>query len=204
MKARNKVLLLMLSAVLLVGASVFGTLAYLTSSQTVTNTFSVGDVQITMDEGALDSEGRKIDKSAKRVQENTYHLIPGSTYEKDPTIHVQANSEPCYLFVKVENSLGTMEATDGAKGNIETQLGKNDWIKLSGVENTYYYKAVVNKAASIQDFVVFEEFKVLGTATGGQLAAYSGKQIVVTGYAVQKEGFTDAADAWSKTFGATP
>ena len=41
MKTRSKALLLTLCAVLLVAASVLGTMAYLTSTDEVTNTFTV-------------------------------------------------------------------------------------------------------------------------------------------------------------------
>lgn len=45
MKTRSKALLLTLCAVLLVAASVLGTMAYLTSTDEVTNTFTVGQVR---------------------------------------------------------------------------------------------------------------------------------------------------------------
>ena len=50
MKTRSKALLLILCAMLLLIASALGTVAYLTVQDTVTNTFSVGQVKITMDE----------------------------------------------------------------------------------------------------------------------------------------------------------
>ena len=50
----RKVLLLACSAVLLVCLSVGATLAYLTSTDTVKNTFTVGKVAITLDEVNVD------------------------------------------------------------------------------------------------------------------------------------------------------
>ena len=50
MKTKSKALLLTLCAVLLVAASVMGTMAYLTSTDKVENTFTVGNVKITLDE----------------------------------------------------------------------------------------------------------------------------------------------------------
>ena len=49
MKARNRIkpLLTLCCALLLVAAGVFGTLAYLTGTDTVNNTFTVGNVKIT-------------------------------------------------------------------------------------------------------------------------------------------------------------
>lgn len=189
MKARNKVLLLMLSAVLLVGASVFGTLAYLTSSQTVTNTFSVGKVSITMDESNIDpNDGKTV--IAGRGTGNEYHLIPGTTYTKDPIIHVTADSEPCYLFVKIENGI---EHLEDPANTIEKQLETNHW-KLHS-DNVYYYTDGTNAETKNagKDIKVFSSFKIQGTATAGQLATKA--NVVVTAYAVQSENLT-VAEAW--------
>ena len=51
MKARNRIkpLLTLCCALLLVAAGVFGTLAYLTGTDTVNNTFTVGNVKITLE-----------------------------------------------------------------------------------------------------------------------------------------------------------
>ena len=53
----RKVLLLACSAVLLVCLSVGATLAYLTSNDTVVNTFTVGKVAITLDETDVKLDG---------------------------------------------------------------------------------------------------------------------------------------------------
>ena len=84
MKTARKALMLILCAALLVSATVMGTLAYLTSKDTVTNTFSVGKVAITLDELDVDNstEGEN-----DRDKANAYHLLPGETYDKDPTVH---------------------------------------------------------------------------------------------------------------------
>ena len=108
MKTRSKALLTLLCAVALVVGSVFGTYAYLTSSDTVTNTFSVGNVAITMDESPVNNLG--VIQTGDRVKANSYHQLPGHLYTKDPTIHVDDNSEDCWLFVKVDNGIAAIEA----------------------------------------------------------------------------------------------
>ena len=94
----KKSIALVMMAVLLVAASVMGTLAYLTSKDTVKNTFTVGKVKITLDEAKVNEYG-EADTPASRVKENTYKLIPGHAYTKDPTVHFAAGSEAGYLFV---------------------------------------------------------------------------------------------------------
>ena len=135
MKAKTKALILSLCAILLVVTSVFGTMAYLTSQADVSNTFSVGKVNITMDETDVDNST----SGASRDTSNAYLLMPGSTYLKDPIVHVRADSESCYIFVKVENGIAAFEAATVADGytNIAGQISANGWTSLNGVANVY-------------------------------------------------------------------
>ena len=100
MKTKSKALLLTLCAALLVAASVLGTMAYLTDTETVTNTFTVGKVDIKLDEAKVNPDGTPIEGAA-RVTGNEYHLLPGHTYTKDPTVTVKAGSESAYIRLKV-------------------------------------------------------------------------------------------------------
>ena len=100
MKTKSKALLLTLCAVLLVAASVLGTMAYLTSSAEVKNTFTVGKVEIKLDEAKVTADGIPVE-GADRVTANSYKLMPGNTYTKDPTVTVKAGSEESYVRMKV-------------------------------------------------------------------------------------------------------
>lgn len=100
MKKTKKALLLAACAVLLVAASVMGTMAYLTSKAEVKNTFTVGNVKIDLDEARVDQMGKPIE-GEKRVKSNEYKLLPAHTYTKDPTVTVLKDSEDCYVRLKV-------------------------------------------------------------------------------------------------------
>lgn len=100
MKTKSKALLLTLCAVLLVAASVLGTMAYLTSTDTVTNTFTVGKVEIKLDEAKVNADGIPVEGAA-RVTANSYKLMPGNTYTKDPTVTVLNGSDAAYVRMKV-------------------------------------------------------------------------------------------------------
>ena len=205
MKNTKKALLALTCAIMLVVASVMGTMAYLTdTTETVTNTFTVGKVSITLDEAPVDADGKET--TGVRVIENEYHLLPGHDYDKDPTVHVAANSENAWIFVKLENGLkNIIDAT-----TVENQITgtKNGWTALAGVENVYYKE--YTKSATVVDMVVFEEFKIDGTKVvnvedGEELPEgtvdideYDNAEITIIAYAMQADGMTDAADAWSK------
>lgn len=99
MKTKSKALLMTLCAVLLVAASVLGTMAYLTSTDEVENTFTVGNVKIALDEAKVNADGTV--NGTDRVKGNEYKLMPGHTYVKDPTVTVKAPSVDSYVRMKV-------------------------------------------------------------------------------------------------------
>ena len=195
MKTRNKALLLSLCAVLLVVASVMGTMAFLTDKESVTNTFTVGKVDIDVDETPVDPDGNP-DPSASPNTDGgyTYNTVPGHTYTKDPTITVKANSEDSYVFAKVENGIAAFETKTGK--TIAQQITKNGWTKLDGVDNVYYKE--YSKTDADTKYTVFSEFTLDENADSVDgWDTIDQKSISITGYAIQKDGFDDVASAWA-------
>lgn len=198
MKTRSKALLLTLCAVLLVTASVLGTMAYLTSQDTVTNTFTVGSVAITLDETDVDGST----PNAERDKANSYKLMPGHEYTKDPIIHVDATSEDCYLFVKVDNQIATIEATNAT---VASQMAAKGWVAVDGQTGVYVYVGTAEDASAPlavsanDNITVFEKIAIDGSVDNDTLATYKDKTITVTAYAVQKDGFEGktAAEIWT-------
>lgn len=184
MKIGRKFLLTTLSIATLATVSIFGTLAYFTDSDSVTNTFTVGHVKIDLDEADVKPNGEYeyADSGSTnlnpRVQENKYHLLPGHTYIKDPTVHVEKDSEDCYVFVTVANGIKDIEAeSDSSYKEIEKQMDGNGWKQLKGdssqpitkdeIQVWYYINSSTNssilspKGTQI-DLEVFGEFKIAG------------------------------------------
>ena len=121
---KKKTIALALVLVMVFGATLGGTFAYLTSTDTVTNTFTVGNVQITMDEAKVNLYGKPVYADGQTKEEyldiegntetgwvpartdgNQYKLIPGHTYTKDPTIYMDEKSEDAWLVVQIVNNL---------------------------------------------------------------------------------------------------
>lgn len=209
MKKKNKALLLTLCAVSLVTASVFGTMAYLTDNKTVTNTFTVGSVAITMDETDVNTDGTPVEgENVDRVTANEYKLLPGHEYQKDPIIHVADNSEDCFLFVKVENEIKDIESTEKGK-SVADQMTAKGWKVVDGQTNVYV-KMDGNALQIVKggnEVKVFETLTIDGSVDGTKLAEYKDKNktITVTAYAVQKDGFEgkSAKEIWEKAFPTT-
>ncbi|MCI7640591.1 MAG: SipW-dependent-type signal peptide-containing protein [Clostridiales bacterium] len=212
MKKTSKALLLMLCAVLLVAASVLGTMAYLTSTDSVENTFTVGKVAITLDEAKVGDDGKALTgEKAERVDANDYHLLPGLTYDKDPMVTVLEDSESAYVKMTVTinkaDELDAIFANDGADlMKIFNGYDGTTWIYQGNTKDTakntrtyeFWYKETV--AASDADVALdalFDSITVPGTITNAQLATIEGMTITVNAYAIQADGFATAEAAWA-------
>lgn len=194
----TKAMVMILAVMLIVGISVGGTLAWLTAqTQTVTNTFTVGDINILLTETYntdTDNNGKNDAWQAK--------LIPGTTYAKDPVVTVKANSEDCYLFVKFEeiNNPSTYLT-------YTSLLTSPDWTKLAGVtgvDNVWY--RVVNASTTDQSWPLLKDNQVAvketivkgNPGTDEVVMPTATPELRYTAYAVQKDNISDAAAAWAK------
>lgn len=121
MNKTKKTLFSLLGVCALVISTVIGTIAYLTDRSTVTNTFTVGNVDIKLEETDVDNEGKPIvDQAGNPVlkeEGNEYHLVPGKVYLKDPTVTVLAKSEESYvrMILTIENHDAVQAIVDNPK-----------------------------------------------------------------------------------------
>lgn len=178
----GKLVVAMLAVTLLIGCAIGGTVAWLTAQTgPVVNTFTYGNINITL------TETKPADRQAK--------IIPGVDIEKDPKVTVKANSEACWLFVKVEEA-GTFVA------NKVTYSIADGWTQGDGTKipaNVYYRQ--VNAATADTDFAVLKDNKVTvsNTLTKEDIKNITTQpKLTFTAYAVQKDGIADAATAWTK------
>ena len=180
-----KPMLIAMAVVLLLGCVTGGTLAWLTDkTDEVTNTFTVGDINITLDETTSD-----------------YKMIPGYTIAKDPKVTVEANSEKCYLFVKVTESTNF--------GDYMTYEMASGWTAVDGTTGVYY--RVVEPSTSEQKFSVLkdDQVSVLGTVTKAAMETANASKPTLTfqAAAVQfnKNNTTEftVAEAYAQAFPTT-
>ena len=132
----NKKLVALICVLLLMVGSAGATLAWLTdTTQEVTNTFTVGNIGITLTES--DSEDEDEDANI-----NSYKMVPGYTYEKDPTITVDPASEPCWVFVEVTETFESVTVEGKTYGFDEfiTYGILEDWTAVEGTTNVYALK----------------------------------------------------------------
>lgn len=173
---KKKTLALVLALTLLVAGVVGGTLAWLTDQTAeVKNTFTVGDINIGLTETTAD-----------------YKMIPGNTIAKDPTVTVKANSEACWLFVKVTKSenLDTFITYAIAEG----------WTALPGVDGVYYREVPASAADQTFSVLAGDAVTVKSdvTRTTLETAKTNAPTLTFKAYAIQKDHFATADAAWAE------
>ena len=175
----GKLVVAMLAVTLLIGCAIGGTVAWLTAkTDPVVNTFTYGDINIEL------TETKPANQQAK--------IIPGVDITKDPKVTVEANSEACWLFVKVQ------EAGTFVDGKVTYSIA-DGWTALTGQTGVYYRE--VDATTADTDFAVLKDNKVTvsDTLTKEDIKNITtNPTLTFTAYAVQKDGIADAATAWAK------
>lgn len=170
------------AAFMLVFSIVGGSLAWLmTSTDPIVNVFTYGDIQIKLEETTGDR----------------YKMTPGKTIAKDPRITVLADSEDCWLFVKIEES-------DAEKLSDYIEYAVADgWTELQEAPGVYF-RAVDSSDQDVSFGVLKDDqVKVKGSVTKEMLEKLNSDtypKLTFTGYAVQRDAEIDeidsAAEAW--------
>jgi len=173
---KKRTIALMLALVLVIGCAIGGTIAWLTDvTDPVENTFTTSDVDITLAE----TTGEE------------YKMVPGSTITKDPKVTVLADSEDCYLFVKVEKSANFDSYMEYAMAD--------GWIALDGYTGVFYREVAADDAN--QEFAVLKNntVTVKNSVTKAMMDALTEAAcptLTFTAYACQQANVADAAAAW--------
>ena len=204
-----KRILIITSAIVLVAVSVLGTIAYMTARHTVSNTFTIGDVSIALDEAKVTPDGKEV-QGAERVTENIYHIIPGTTYKKDPTVTVNKGSDAAYVrMIVTVNKYAAVSSLFGdlfTVPNFFSGMDDTKWIRV-GTQTvntqtdtaTYefrYYQTVSAPDSNVVLSPLFTAFTIDGALNTAEVKRLEGLKIAVEAHAIQKEGFETADYAW--------
>ena len=203
----------MLVAVLVVG----GTLAYFTDTKSATNTFTVGDVKIKLDESNVN------DPNGNRVTSNEYTgMLPGIQYKKDPVVtNTGKNGAYVRAVVTIENGMNwlglyydkttTPPQVDAFEKLICNTLGK-DWEIVgfkyvmstqdhptSDIVVTLKYTGVLKSGDATS--AMFEKIMLPANATTSDITTRVAQNgvfhIDVVAQAIQADGFTSWNDAFA-------
>ena len=196
----NKKIIAMLSvfimlALVVIGNSVSGTVAWLVSKpESRVSTFTLGDINITLEASDFGSQPIKI--------------IPGIDIKKDPKVTVMANSEACWLFVKVEESHWPDFKEKNGTRKVSYSVN-NGWNVLKNTPGVYFREVSAEEAQKGIDYTVLAGnescpsgvIKVSQELTKEEINSISsyGNQpsLTFTAYAVQHAGIDTADAAWA-------
>ena len=212
---KKKIVTLCLAAALAVTA-IGGTLAYFTAEDEATNTFTVGDIDITLTETNVDEDGQAID--GRNSEGNTYHLFPGGTYDKDPMVTVKADSEESYIRMLVTvNSIENLKAAfteddyykDGLflLEKIVSNWDETVWecVGFNSETDTYEFRYTDTvdtlDGKDLELAPLFTHVVIPGSLDNDAIANLNNVSITIKAEAIQVDGF-DSADAAWKAFPA--
>lgn len=177
-----KIAALIAAIVLVIGCTAGGTVAWLVSKpKPIVNVFTVGNINAEL------AETKK-----------EFKIVPGVDITKDPVATVKANSENCYLFVKLtEENWPTFTEADNTTRKVKYEIA-DGWIKLESADGVYYRE--VTKKDTDQPFDVLKGNRVTVSNTLTKENANDirkAPKLTVAVYAVQKEGMDTPAKAWA-------
>lgn len=202
------------AVILLLMFVVGGAIAYFTDTDTKTNTFTIGSVDITLTEDGWDA---LTDTDSDGIPDAAEDMMPGESVTKDPLVNNISTKNPAYVFVKVEVPCTTVESP-ATPEEIFTYTVNAGWTELSTAAvactsggtatHVYYYgsNGTLTALAEAADAStptsttnpVFSSITLRSTLTGNE-GLSGNKNVVVTGYGIQTEGLqsTTPADVWS-------
>ena len=201
--------------VLLLVVAVGGAIAYFTDTDTKTNTFTIGNVDISLTEDGWDALADDNNNGIPDVAED---MMPGESVTKNPTINNLSTKNPAYVFAKVEVPCTTIVAPATTSEELFTYTTNAGWTELSSAAvvactsggtatHVYYYgtggtltalaKAADASTPTPTSNPVFSSVTLRSTLKGNE-GLTGNKNIVVTGYGIQTEGLTSTApaDVW--------
>jgi len=202
---KKKAIVAVVAIVLVLCCAMGGTLAWLVDSTTeVKNTFTYGDINISLWEHELNEDGLTLSTDVFTGEEQTgFKMIPGNKIEKDPTVTVKANSEACWLFVKIVESdnfddfmtygvaSGWTQLTVDAEGNAITDLIYYREVAATTADTDF--AVLANDSVSVKDTVKKDMLKD---------GVFVAPTLSFTAYAVQRDtNITTAAQAWNIAMG---
>ena len=198
-------------AIIAIGA----TLAYFSDSKTATNTFTMGDVKIKLDETDIKNP------EGDRVSQNEYEVYPGAEVKKDPIVH-NTGKNGAYIRATVNvsdwmNLVGAYypdfketfpnEGYKAALNLLVGELGKGwsvvdveagDVFTIGQFDAKFVLKYDSVLASGEDTTAMFEKVIVPAGITNASANAKEFSEIKIVAQAMQADGF----DTWEDAFAA--
>lgn len=185
--------LLAVAAILLILISIYSSIAYFTDKEQADNVFTVGTVDVTLDEPKWNSKGE-------------HNITPGAFYQKDPTVHNVGDTD---AYVRIHVRVTDYAAFMAAKPDFDHEdlfmdIGSK-WIRVDEpkidtaadtIEYIYTYNEILPAGKDTEPLfsgVTMPSFAdaEFTVATGGSF------DVTVYADAIQADGFSDHTQAFA-------
>lgn len=209
---KKKITIVCLAAVVAVMAIAGASLAYFTDTEAKQNTFSIGNVDIILNETSEEADG--IPGTATENGFQYDNIVPGVTYAKNVTVSLAEDSMDSWVFVELKFSPASelwqafqaAELDTGAMADLmlvnldDTYINNGNIIayKHDTAANTYsvVYKYGVQSGGWTSDSL-FTGVQLPACLTQEHLAVLTGMEVdlSVCAYAIQNTGLTEKQGA---------
>lgn len=196
---KKKVTAIALAVCILAVAVIGATMAYFTDTDSKTNTFTFGGVDIELTEKSEKDEQNKIHAGTEKDGGFTYDtVLPGLVYSKIPTVTVKEG--PAWVVVTV-----TVPTIYNHADFFNETANERDFAKEKKVvgENTVYYFYAKNPVNPNGSVTPFTEVKINPALTQNDVKNLPTFNVVVNAYGIQKDGFSNAEAAFAAAFTPT-
>lgn len=196
---KKKVTAIALAVCILAVAVIGATMAYFTDTDSKTNTFTFGGVDIELTEKSEKDEQNKIHAGTEKDGGFTYDtVLPGLVYSKVPTVTVKEG--PAWVVVTV-----TVPTIYDHPDFFNETANERDFAKEKKVvgENTVYYFYAKNPVNPNGSVTPFTEVKINPALTQNDVKNLPTFNVVVNAYGIQKDGFSNAEAAFTAAFTPT-
>lgn len=220
-KNRGKLLVIVLTMVFALGVA--GISAYFTDADTATNTFTIGDISLDLQEPGWDPTPENPDDPD--VPGDPNDVTPNEEIEKDPQI-LNDGENDMYVFLKVEMPYAELVTAnaDGTKNDAAwmemfTYEINDGWVKVgetvidkdAGTSTQVYAYAVDDELVALvpeQRTVALFDSVTFQNVVEDQGLEGSVEEIVITAYGIQTSningGKTDPAGVWEVILNQNP
>lgn len=196
---KKKVTAIALAVCILAVAVIGATMAYFTDTDSKTNTFTFGGVDIELTEKSEKDEQNKIHAGTEKDGGFTYDtVLPGLVYSKVPTVTVKEG--PAWVVVTV-----TVPTIYDHPDFFNETANERDFVMEKKVvgENTVYYFYAKNPVNPNGSVTPFTEVKINPALTQNDVKNLPTFNVVVNAYGIQKDGFSNAEAAFTAAFTPT-
>jgi predicted ribosomally synthesized peptide with SipW-like signal peptide len=190
---KSKKIIMTVLVVTIIGAlAVGGTAAYFTDGEEKVNTFTVGDMDITLTESEWDdsSDGKSLVPGYETGKNPTVTAVEGDSYMR-MTVEFVSNDNSEMTAARAEKILKTI-CFEGEQG-VNDELFVEDAARSNTSKRCYVYNGVFKENSTA---VLFDTVRIPSQWNQADVAVLGEYKIVVKAEAIQSANFNSAQEAF--------